>query len=298
MRLDHCTWPEVDTYLKRSTGILIPVGSTEQHGSNGLIGTDTLCAEAVAQAVAERVGGLCGPPLPIGVAEHHLDFAGSLTLSRETVLAVRGDYGRSLLHHGFRRLYVVNGHGGNIGALHEWSRTIDGRAADDGAALRRRFVNWWMGNRTTALRRDLYGDREGVHAPPSEIAVTQHPVPAAPKPPMAPGVAPAAQSYRSEVEYRAKFPDGCVASDPSLATPADGARLFATAVDDVAEDYGTFLASRTPRGRQANASTAFSAAMTMRGRCSIAPPTSRCPGGTWARAASPKACGTMPSAFR
>jgi creatinine amidohydrolase len=111
MRLDHATWPEIDAYLARSTGILVPVGSTEQHGPSGLIGIDSLCAEAIALAAGARLGALVGPVLPIGVADHHLSFAGSLSFGRETFLAALGDYARSLIRHGFRALYVVNGHG-------------------------------------------------------------------------------------------------------------------------------------------------------------------------------------------
>ncbi|MBM3503947.1 MAG: creatininase family protein [Alphaproteobacteria bacterium] len=238
MRLDLATWPEIDAYLTRSTGILIPVGSTEQHGPSGLIGTDSLCAEAIAQAAATRLAALVGPVLPVGVAEHHLAFAGSLSFSRETFLAAMNDYAQSLRRHGFRAFYVVNGHGGNIAALREWAKTSE---AGEGG-VRARAVNWWMGRRTAALRRELYGDREGVHATPSEIAVTQHLFPAAIKSMPTEGVAPAAQSYRSPEEYRARYPDGRVGSDPALATPAHGAAIFASAVEDVVEDYAQFLA--------------------------------------------------------
>ncbi|MCY4431493.1 MAG: creatininase family protein, partial [Rhodospirillales bacterium] len=63
MRLDRLTWPEVGAYLDRANGILLPVGSTEQHGPNGPLGTDALCPEAVAQVAAERLGVLVAPTL-------------------------------------------------------------------------------------------------------------------------------------------------------------------------------------------------------------------------------------------
>ena len=53
MRLQLRTWPEVETYLKTSRGIIMPIGSTEQHGPNGLIGTDAICAEQIAWGVGE-----------------------------------------------------------------------------------------------------------------------------------------------------------------------------------------------------------------------------------------------------
>ena len=61
MLLQHCTWAEVETYLERSLGIIVPIGSTEQHGPNGLIGTDAMCAEAIAElslAISSAISGL------------------------------------------------------------------------------------------------------------------------------------------------------------------------------------------------------------------------------------------------
>ena len=63
MILQHCTWPDVEAYLRRSTGIVIPMGSTEQHGPTGLIGTDTFTAQLVAQSMGEISGALVGPTL-------------------------------------------------------------------------------------------------------------------------------------------------------------------------------------------------------------------------------------------
>jgi hypothetical protein len=63
MRLQLCTWPEVENYLKTSRGIILPIGSTEQHGPNGLIGTDAICAEEIALGVGKATGGLVGPTL-------------------------------------------------------------------------------------------------------------------------------------------------------------------------------------------------------------------------------------------
>ena len=58
MRLQLRTWPEVETYLKTSRGIILPIGSTEQHGPTGLIGTDAICAEEIALGVGKATGGL------------------------------------------------------------------------------------------------------------------------------------------------------------------------------------------------------------------------------------------------
>ncbi len=74
IRLALRSWPEVEGYLESCKGIIIPLGSTEQHGPTGAIGTDALTAEAVSLAVGRRSGVLVTPTQCFGMAEHHLGF--------------------------------------------------------------------------------------------------------------------------------------------------------------------------------------------------------------------------------
>ena len=69
MRLQYVTWQDVETYLKDNTGIIVPIGSTEQHGPTGLIGTDAICPELVAWEVGKTHNILVAPTLSIGIAE-------------------------------------------------------------------------------------------------------------------------------------------------------------------------------------------------------------------------------------
>ena len=96
MRLQLSTWQEVDSYLEASRGIIIPIGSTEQHGPNGLIGTDAICPEVIALAAAAQCGALVGPTISVGMAQHHLGFSGSVALRPTTLIAVVRDYVLSL----------------------------------------------------------------------------------------------------------------------------------------------------------------------------------------------------------
>ena len=80
MQLQLATWAEVESYLKGSTGIVMPIGSTEQHGPNGLIGTDAICAEAIAEEIGNKTGALVAPTIAVGMAQHHMAFPGTMTL--------------------------------------------------------------------------------------------------------------------------------------------------------------------------------------------------------------------------
>ena len=237
MLLHHRTWPEVEDYLRRCQGILVPIGSTEQHGPNGLIGTDAIVAEVIAAEAGRLAEALVAPTIAVAMAEHHMAFTGSMTLRPETMTALLEDYAGSLGRHGFRHLYFVNGHGGNIRILSTVLKEIDARTG----APRCKFVNWWAAPQAKAIREELYGEDEGMHATPSEISVTWHAHPDQIRAAADDGVAPSMQRWRSAEHYRELYPDGRIGSDPSLATPEAGARLIEAAAADIAEDFAKFL---------------------------------------------------------
>ena len=78
MQLHLSTWKEIEEYLLRSRGIIIPIGSTEQHGPNGLIGTDSICPTAIAGEASLETDILVGPALTLGPAQFNLKFPGTI----------------------------------------------------------------------------------------------------------------------------------------------------------------------------------------------------------------------------
>jgi creatinine amidohydrolase len=239
------TWQEVETYLKSATGIIVPIGSTEQHGPNGLIGTDAICAEVIAKGVGEATGALVGPTISVGNAQHHLAFTGTVTLRPSTLIAVIGDYVASLARHGFERFFFINGHGGNIAtvgaAFQEIYAAASLRPGHNAPGLRCKLKNWWETPGVQRLSKELFGNREGSHATPSEVSVTQWAYPEAIKRvPMGPANG-RVRDFADAADYRRLFPDGRIGSDPTLATPEHGGRFVETAVRDISEDYRKFL---------------------------------------------------------
>jgi len=130
MHLSEATWTDADA--AETDLALLPVGSTEQHGPHAPLGTDALTAEAVAEAGAAAYDGevVVGPTIPVGIAEEHRHFTGTLWVSEDTFRDYVRETVASLASHGWDRVIVVNGHGGNVDALRE----ICGRLTRDGDA--------------------------------------------------------------------------------------------------------------------------------------------------------------------
>src|ERR1700751_299635 len=86
MQLHLSSWPEVQKYLETSKAILIPSGSTEQHVPNGLLGTDALCPEIIANRAGDESGILIGPTFNVGQAQHHRACPATITQLRSTMI--------------------------------------------------------------------------------------------------------------------------------------------------------------------------------------------------------------------
>jgi creatinine amidohydrolase len=245
MQLHLSTWPEVEAYLQTSQGIILPIGSTEQHGPTGLIGTDAICAEVISKGVGEATQALVGPTINVGMALHHTAFPGSMSLRPSTLILVIRDYLVSLTRAGFRKFFFINGHGGNVATLKAAFSEVYATLADlqvpEGDRVQCAVANWYMCSEVYRKAKELYGDREGSHATPSEVAVTQFVYPEAIKTAaLNPDVAKGHPIYGA-ADFRRRYPDGRMGSDPSLATPEHGKELYDLAVSSLMQDYLQFV---------------------------------------------------------
>jgi creatinine amidohydrolase len=166
--LERMTWPEVDAAIEQGVdAVLIPIGTTEQHGHHMPLDTDcviarSLCARAAELGEAEGVSLLVAPTLNVTLSWYHMQFPGSIRLSTATFLTVFREICDSLAHHGFERLVAVNGHGGNIAAL-----TVAVNEYFETTGRRVFLVQWWD------LASDVLADVEGpmIHAEEAETSL-------------------------------------------------------------------------------------------------------------------------------
>ena len=107
------TVPEVEAFLKKSDMVLIPIGALEQHSSHLPIGTDFINGVELSKLIAQERDILVAPVLMAGQSPYHMAFAGSITLSAETIIRVHMETVESLIRHGFKRFMLMNSHGGN-----------------------------------------------------------------------------------------------------------------------------------------------------------------------------------------
>ena len=241
MKLVEQTWYEVETYLAQSPGIILPVGSTEQHGPIGLIGTDAICAEHIAWGVH---GALVAPTLAYTPAPFNADFAGTISVSAPLFQALALEILETLYRQGFQRIYILNGHGANLEPLRAALSVLPPSAV--------RLKSWWDFEPVNILRREYYGDWEGMHATPSEVAITQSigrivthtDADTAPQK-LTPEyiTAHAGDKHGPANEHKRDFPDGRVGSHSALATPEHGRALLDAAIAAVTADYNAFLQS-------------------------------------------------------
>lgn len=137
MRISEMNWMMVEEYLERDDRAVMPLGSTEQHAYLSL-SVDSILAERLAVEAAEPLGVPVFPVLAYGITPYFRAFPGTITLQVETYISILRDILDAMAEQGFKRILIVNGHGGNTpaqGLVGEWMAEQTG--------VRIKFHNWW-----------------------------------------------------------------------------------------------------------------------------------------------------------
>ncbi|MFN3741792.1 MAG: creatininase family protein [Anaerolineales bacterium] len=145
MRFEDLNWMDVEGYLELENRVILVIGACEQHGYLSLL-TDVKIPLALADLASQRSGVLVAPPLNFGVSPYFAAYPGTISLRLATFLSVLEDVVRSLYHQGFRRILILNGHGGNIAArahLQEMLNEIND--------LKIIWYDWWLSRRIEVI---------------------------------------------------------------------------------------------------------------------------------------------------
>jgi len=137
MRISETNWMMVEEYLKRDDRGLLPLGSTEQHCYLSL-SVDSILSERIAAEAAEPLGVPVFPVLAYGITPYFRAFPGTITLRVETYLSILRDILDAMAEQGFKRILIVNGHGGNTPA-----QSLAAEWMADHSGIRIKFHNWW-----------------------------------------------------------------------------------------------------------------------------------------------------------
>lgn len=110
--IQNLTWQDFEQYVVdiEHPTVIVPIGSTEQHGPHLPLGVDAYQAKDIAEGIAKRTNAIAAPPLWYGDAEHHMAFSGTIALSSDTVTSILKDIYTSLAEHGIENILTVNGH--------------------------------------------------------------------------------------------------------------------------------------------------------------------------------------------
>ena len=247
MKLITSTWMEVEDYLKSNKGIIIPIGSTEQHGPNGLMGTDSITSETISNKIQKNHNVLIGPTLNLGVAQYHLNFPGTIAIKPTTLISILLDVIQSLSKHGFKHVYFINGHGGNVSTIeaafdeYYHSNSISKNECDYAKC---RLYNWWMYETVDKISKKYFDGIEGAHATPCEIAIAHYAYPEyIHDKKIIPLRAPELSYMFDSNDYRKRYPDGRIGSDSRLTTKEIGEEIVLGLVDEIWKDYSIFMNS-------------------------------------------------------
>ena len=234
--LEELGWPDIADYLRQDDRLILVVGSCEQHGRHLVFASDVWQPWEIALRVSDRTGVLVAPPLNYGMSLHHLGFPGSLSLRPLTLSSIIVDLLESAYEHGFRRILLLNGHGGNTAPI----QTALAEALNELHGLKVQLGIWWQIPEVKALLDGAFPDNAPGHADAGEtsvvLAIRPEVVrldraahsPDAPRP-----------SFLTRYVFLEHYPHGVIGADPRTASAQVGEQVLQAA----AEVYAAILES-------------------------------------------------------
>ncbi len=156
MRLAELTWMEIEAYLKKDDRVMVILGATEQHGYIS-IGADVKIPLSIADAASQQSGVPVAPPFNFGCSSYFTKYPGTISMRVSTLLAVVEDMIRSLYAQGFKRIMIVNGHGGNKPA-----KVSLGELANELEGIKIAWYDWYESSTVNAIAKQH--NLEGYHA--------------------------------------------------------------------------------------------------------------------------------------
>lgn len=235
MLLHEMTWPEVGA-LPRETPVVFPVAALEQHGRHMPLFTDSLLLGEVVRRTAERKSEhvLFAPLQWLGNSDHHLDFPGTLSAPPRTYLDLLAGLLENFVAHGFLRLLLLNGHGGNIVPIDQVVFEVRQRHRRRDDLLLLGATYWALGAKPHEVDPRITQDRMG-HACDWETSMMLRLAPRLVRDPAAVGDVPFGNPFEPASRgwiTRERTPTGHI-GDPTGATADKGEILFGLFADDV-----------------------------------------------------------------
>ena len=222
MRFEELNWMDVEEYLKKEDRLIVVLGACEQHGYLSLL-TDIKIPQALADAASKKSGVVVAPPLNFGVSPHFTSYPGTISLKVSTFLQVAEEIVLGLYAQGFKRLLILNGHGGNTPLTARLTELCN-----EHADLRIAWYAWWTAPSVTKVA-EAHG-LKSYHAawieafPFARVAE----LPLGEKPPAA------ARPVQNASEYRTIYKDG-VFGGPYQVEDRIMDEIFSAAVSDILE---------------------------------------------------------------
>ncbi len=222
---------EIEEYLEKRNTVLVPMGSIEQHGDAAPLGCDTIIPVRLCATVGMKTGTPYTPAITFGSSNHHMGFAGTISLRTSTLSNIIEDIAVALYAHGFRKILFINGHGGNRGPVLCGIKEALLSCADADI----RYLPYWDLPGAGECEHKLFGDNNGSHVTASEVSLVWHllgnKLPDFERKQFPPS--PINGENLSAEEWKTRYPDGGAGGDLALVSLEKGKRYFEYLVESL-----------------------------------------------------------------